>query len=186
MKAFLNHIHPVEEDILEEYLSHWKECSFPKNTLMTSEGEIEKYMYFVLEGMQKSFYLNDTKEHIIAFTHPPSFSGIPDSFFSQSKSRYFLKTISKSTFLRISFEKHQELMAQFRPIETLFRKGTEVLLTDTLGRYYELMAYDIETRFKNFVTRSPRMLNHISQKDLASYLRIDPSNFSKLLNSVKL
>ena len=186
MKKFLAKIHTVENEIIEEYLSFWTEYSVPKNTIMTSKGDTERYMYFVISGVQKSYYLNKNKEHIIAFTYFPSFSGIPESFLNQSPSNYFLTTITDSKFLRISFEKHQELMSKYRPIETLFRKATELLLIETLKRYHELMAFDIETRFVNFTTRSPHLLQMVSQKDLASYLRIDPSNFSKLLGSIKI
>jgi CRP-like cAMP-binding protein len=186
MKELLSKIHTVEDAILEEYISFWTECAVPKNTIMTCEGETERYMYYVLEGIQKSFYINENKEHIIAFTYSPSFSGIPESFLNQSPSKYYLTTITASKFLRISYKKHQELMAKHRSIETLFRKATEILLIDILNRYYELMAYDIETRFRNFTTRSPHLLQMVSQKDLASYLRIDPTNFSKLLGTVKI
>lgn len=185
MKAFFNSIHPVEDSILEDYLSHWEELNCPRKTLVTQAGQTERWMYFVLEGIQKSYYLHDGKVHVIAFTYPPSLSGIPESFFSQTPSHYFLDTITESRFLRISYTKHQELMQVHRPIETLFRKATEVLLTGVLERHYELMAFSIEERFRNFVQRSPHLLNLIPHKDLASYLRIDPTNFSKLLGSVK-
>ncbi len=186
MKEFLSRIHKVENEIIEEYLSFWKEYSVAKNTIVTWEGSTERYMYFVLSGIQKSYYPKGNKEHIIAFTYPPSFSGIPESFLTQTPSRYFLKTITESKFLRISFKKHQELMLKHRSIETLFRKATELLLIDTLNRYYELMAFDIETRFRNFTKRSPHLLQMVSQKDLASYLRIDQTNFSKLMGKVKI
>ncbi len=185
MKMFLSKIHKVEDTILDEYISYWSEYMVPKKTVMTIPGRTERYWYFVLEGIQKSYYLNEDKEHIIAFTYPPSFSGIPESFFVQKPSKYYLQTITDSKFLRISFEKHQELMKRHREIETLFRKATEQILIGVLERYYELMAYDIETRFKNFANRSPHLLNLISQKDLASYLRIDATNFSKLINTVR-
>ncbi|MTI29436.1 Crp/Fnr family transcriptional regulator, partial [Xanthovirga aplysinae] len=169
-----------------DYISYWNEYSLPKNTIMTWEGETQRYMYFVLEGIQKSYYVNNNKEHIIAFTYAPSLSGIPESFLTQTPSKYYLRTITDSKFIRISYEKHQQLMTQHRPIETLFRKGTEMLLNETLTRYFELMALSIEKRFRNFVKRSPHLLNMVSQKDLASYLRIDPSNFSKLMGKVKI
>ena len=92
MKKFLSKIHPLEDNILEEYLSCWTEYFVPKNTIMTWEGDTERYMYFVIEGIQKSYYLNKSKEHVIAFTYPPSFSGIPESFLNQSPSNYFLTT----------------------------------------------------------------------------------------------
>ncbi len=186
MKDYLLKIHTVENHIIEDYLSNWSEYTVPKKTIMTSEGDTERYMYFVLEGIQKSYYIHEYKEHIISFTYPPSFSGIPESFLNQSPSKYFLSTITDSKFLRISYEKHQALMTKYRPIETLFRKAAELLLTDILNRYYELMAYDIETRFRNFTTRSPHLLQMVTHKDLASYLRMDASNFSKLLGKIRI
>ena len=45
---------------------------------------------------------------------------------------------------------------------------------------------ETESRFKKYTKRSPHLLNMIPQKDIASYLRIDPTNFSKLINTIKL
>ncbi len=183
---FFSAIHPVAPAILEEYLSHWKPYDLSRKTIMTAPGETERYFYFVEEGIQKSYYLSDTKQHVIAFAYAPSFSGIPESFFTQSPSRYYLETITNSKFRRISYEKHVELMEEFREIETLFRKTTEVFLAGVIQRQHELMAYDMEKRFRVFAARSAHLMHMVSQKDLASYLRIDATNFSKLMNSVSI
>lgn len=186
MKTFLSKIHTVEDDVLDAYISQWKEYAVPKKTIMTAPGETERFIYFVMEGIQKSYYLNEDKQHVIAFAYAPSFSGIPESFFTQTPSHYYLETITDSKFLRLSYEKHQQLMQEHREIETLFRKATEFFLMGVIQRQHELMAFDIETRFKAFVKRSPHLLNMVSQKDLASYLRIDSTNFSKLINTIHI
>lgn len=186
MKEFLSKIHPIDDSILEEYLAHWSEYRIPQKTIMTAPGEIERYMYFVLEGIQKSYHLHEDKFYIIAFSYPPSFTGIPESFLTQSPSRYYLETVTDSVFLRISYERHQNFMEKHRSIETLFRKATEHMLVGLLERHFELMAFDIETRFKAFARRSPHLINMLSQKEMAAYLRIDPTNLSKLFNSVKI
>lgn len=187
LKTFLRKIHPIKDnELLEKYISHWNEYSEPRKTIVTTAGQTERYIYFVTEGIQKSYYLNEGKEHVIAFTYPPSFSGIPDSFLVQKPSKYYLENITDSRFLRLSYEKHLELMAEYRPIETLFRLATERILIGVLERHYELMAYTIEERFKTFMERSSHLLNMVPHKDIASYLRIDPTNFSKLLSSVKI
>ena len=186
MKKFLSNIHPISEEILDEYLSHWKEYKAPKKTILTEPDKTENYIYFVKEGIQKSYYLNDGKEHIMFFAYPPSFSGIMESFFTQTPSKYYLESITDSTFLRLSIEKHQELVQQHREIETLFRKVTEQFLLGIIERHHQLMAFKTENRFKDFVQRSPHLLNMVSQKDIASYLRIDSTNFSKLINTVKI
>ena len=120
------------------------------------------------------------------FAYPPSFSGIVESFLTQTPSKYYLETITDSRFLRISYTKHTQLIKEHRELETLFRKITETFLAGIIQRHHELMAYNVETRFRNFAGRSAHLLNTIPQKDLSSYLRIDPTNFSKLINTIKI
>ncbi|MDX1640033.1 MAG: hypothetical protein R3281_18890, partial [Balneolaceae bacterium] len=70
LKTFLRQIHPVEDAILTEYVSRWNIHSEPRKVLLTPAGKTERYLYFVTEGVQKSYYLNEGKEHVIAFTYP--------------------------------------------------------------------------------------------------------------------
>lgn len=186
LKAFLNHIHPISDEVYDEYLSHWKAVEYKRKEFLTREGQTEKYLYYVLEGIQRSYYINKGKEHVMAFTYPPSFSGMPESFITQTPSRYYLECLTDSRFIRIHYQDHLRMLQKHRSIETLFRIGTEKLLIGMLDRHYELLAYDIEERFRAFTSRSSHLLNKVPHKHLASYLRIDPSNFSKLLGKINI
>jgi DNA-binding MarR family transcriptional regulator len=77
-------------------------------------------------------------------------------------------------------------MIQYREIETLFRKLTELILFSIIDRHYEQISLDMKSRFISNLNKRPELLNLVSQKDLASYLNIDPTNLSKLINSVKI
>lgn len=186
MKKYLSSFYEVSEKILEEYISHWSEYATSKKTIITESGKTERHLYFVEEGIQKSYYLNDGKQHVMFFAYSPSFSGVVESFLTQTPSKYYLETITDSKFLRISFAKHSQLMKEHRELETLFRKITEFFLLGIIERHHELMAFNVETRFRNFVNRSSHLLNMVPQKDISSYLRIDPTNFSKLINSINI
>ena len=174
LSRFLDNFFKVEEEVLRDYVSLYHSFHLPKKTIMTAPGDTERYWYFVASGIQKSYYLHQRKQHVIAFTYPPSFSGIPESFFSQKPSKYYLETVTDSTFLRIDHRDHIRYMEKHRPIETLFRLATEQFLIGVLERYYELMAYDIKTRFSSFVSRSPHLLQMVSQLD-------DPGSFVSAL-----
>ena len=137
------------------------------------------------DGVQKSYFLHRGKEHVITFAYAPSFSGILESFFTQTPSRYYLETITDSRFLRISFEEHIEFLKENRQIETLFRKVLEIFLNGVIQRQHELMALSMEERFRVFMDRSGHLLQIIPQKDLASYLNTDATNFSKLMNRIR-
>ncbi|MDZ7645793.1 MAG: hypothetical protein U5K54_00700 [Cytophagales bacterium] len=74
---------------------------------------------------------------------------------------------------------------QSQNIERLFRKMTEALLAGIINRHIELQSLSIEERYKTFCQRSPHLLQLVPHKFIASYLGIDPTNFSKLYNKVK-
>jgi hypothetical protein len=47
-----------------------------------------------------------------------------------------------------------------------------------MGRHNQLTAFNTENHFKKFVKRSPHLINMLSQNDIDSYLRIDPTTYS--------
>lgn len=178
MKKFLSPIHPVSPEIIEEYISHWTEFYGPKKTRLTIHDQVERYNYYVKDGIQKSYFIKDSREYVIAFTQAPSFTSIPESFLTQTPSNCYPETISDSHFFKLTYEKHQKLIQEHREIENLFRKLTEHFLIEMIERHYQLMAYNIESRFKIFMKKSPYIFSMIPNKDLASYLRIEPTNLS--------
>ena len=52
-----------------------------------------------MHGVQRAFYIgNEKQEATIVFTYAPSFSGVADSFLTQTPSKYFLETLTSSRF----------------------------------------------------------------------------------------
>ena len=186
LKSFWQQIHLLKEEEEVDFLAAWKPVHFKRKEIITQAGNTERYIYFVVEGIQHAYFLKDGKAHTTAFTYAPSFSGVVDSFLTQRPARVSLECITDSVLLRIPYYELRALLKKHQGIETFFRKGTEGLLVGLMERHYELLALDIEERFKVFVQRSPHLLNMIPQKHLASYLNIHPTNFSKLMGRIKI
>ncbi len=186
LKRFLTSQYQVAPEILDEYTAHWLPHIAPKKTILSEPGRTENYLYYLKDGIQKSYFLHDGKAHVMFFAYAPSFSGIVESFLTQTPSSYCLEAVTESHFLRISYAKHNELIRKHRELETLFRKITEQFLLGIIERHHQLKAFDVETRFRQFAKRSPHLFHLVAQKDIASYLRIDPTNFSKLMHAIHL
>lgn len=187
LKSFLGKLHPVTADELDEFTASWQPVTFKRKTILTTAGETEKYLYFVTEGVQRAFYLgDDNREATIVFTYPPSFSGVADSFLTQTPSLYFLETITASRFLRIGYEEVQQHLKNIPNLQQLFFKATAFALRGALERHIELQCFSNEEKFKTLLKRSPHILNLVPHKYLASYLGMDATNFSKLLSSVRI
>jgi CRP-like cAMP-binding protein len=187
LKTFTNAIHPLPEEVWQEYESAWQPFSAKRKVLLTAAGDTERYLYFVLEGIQRAWYVNEHgKEATIVFMYPPSFSGVADSFLLQKPSRFYFETLTHSQFLRTTWKQLNELMIKHHEVETLLRKGVSHTLAGVLERQVELLCFSAEEKFKTLLTRSPHVLRMIPHKYLASYLGIDATTFSKLLGSVRL
>lgn len=163
-----------------------KELSFKKGDLLVKPGQIQRNLYLIKSGLQYSYLETDSKQHVIAFTYAPGFSAIPDSFLLQKQSSHYLQCLTDSTFDVISYSDIQLLFDQVRGLERNFRKITEVILSGVIQRQVELQTLPMEERFKIFCERSPYLLNQVPHKLLASYLKIDSTNFSKLYNSKRI
>lgn len=140
----------------------------------------------MLEGVQRAYYEHSNKEVTLVFSYPHSFSGVVDSFLLQKPSLYQLETLTESKLLRISHYDFSALMEKHRSIDSWVRIAVTQVLAATLQREIELIAYTAEEKFKALLRRSPQVLNLIPHKYLASYIGVDPTNFSKLLGSVRL
>jgi CRP-like cAMP-binding protein len=187
LKDFVQKIHPLAKDELTAFTSGWQPLTVKRKTILTAAGETERYLYFVNEGVQRAFYLGDeNKDATIVFTYPPSFSGVADSFLTQTASLYFLETITASSLLRISYDQVQEMQQKFPGIQQLIFKATAFALKGALQRHIELQCFSNEEKFKTLLTRSPHILNLVPHKYLASYLGMDATNFSKLVNTVAI
>lgn len=165
----------------------WSECSAKRKEPLTIAGEREKYLYFVMEGIQRVYYFDEkNREATLVFTYAPSFGGVLDSLMMQQPSKYYYETLTPSRFLRASFQDLHTLMEEFAAIEKLVRKGVTVSLSGVLDRLVELQCYSSEERFRKLLKRSPHILQLIPHKYLANYIGIDATNFSKLINSVRI
>jgi len=187
LKSFVSKIYPLPPAVLDSFTANWKPVTFKRKTILTAAGETERYLYFVVEGVQRAFYLGDeNKEATIVFTYPPSFSGVADSFLTQTPSLYFLETITASRLLRISYDEIQHQINTYPDIQQLIFKATAFALKGALERHIELQCFSNEEKFKTLLKRSPHVLNLVPHKYLASYLGMDATNFSKLLATVRL
>lgn len=187
LQQFVQQISPLPQEELERFTANWQPLTVKRKTILTAAGETERYLYFVLEGVQRAFYIGDeNKEATIVFTYPPSFSGVADSFLTQTPSLYFLETITASRFLRLPYDEVEALRKSSPLIQQLLFKATTLALKGALQRHIELQCFSNEEKFKTLLKRSPHILNLVPHKYIASYLGMDATNFSKLLGSVKI
>lgn len=183
-----DHIQPIavfSEEDWEEFFKLWKTVKIPKRRVLTRQGEIEPYLYFVIEGVQRIYHLSEEgKETTIIFSYPHSFSGVLDSALTNSSSEYYFETLSESILLKASASEFLELANKRPAISQFIRIALAHNIKGLLTRLVEIQSLKAEEKFRFFMARSPHMLHIVPHRYLANYLGIDPTNFSKFINKI--
>jgi CRP-like cAMP-binding protein len=187
LKKSVNAIHPLPEEAWQAFSLSWKKSNIGRKQTITVAGNKEAHLYFVIEGVQRIFYLDDGgQESTLLFTYAPSFGGVIDSLLLQQPSRYYYETLTPSVLLQLSHTHLFALMQAHPAVEVFVRKALTLSLSGLLERLTELQTFSSPEKFRKLLQRSPHLLHLVPQKYLASYLGIDATNFSKLMNTVRI
>ncbi|GAB3512022.1 hypothetical protein GCM10027341_52270 [Spirosoma knui] len=186
LKHLTESIHALPEPEWIEFAHIWRPFSARRKQMLTVAGESETHLYFVLEGVQRVYYFDEqNREATLVFSYEPSFGGVLDSFMLQQPSRYYYETLTPSRFLRASFGDLNAVMNRNPAVETMVRLGITGALSGVLERVVELQCYSSADKFTKLLRRSPHILQLVPHKYLANYIGVDPTNFSKLINTIK-
>ena len=187
LKTLVYQIHDLPEEDWHALSEIWTPFDAERKVTITTMGTKERYLYFVLEGVQRVYYYDEHgHEATIIFMYNPSFGGVLDSFLLQKPSRYYYETLTPSRFIRASYQDLEMLMRSRHQVETMIRKGLSGTLAGLLERLVEIQCFSSEEKFTSLMKRSPHILQLVPHKYLANYLGIDATNFSKLMNKVRI
>jgi CRP-like cAMP-binding protein len=187
LKALLSAIGELSDADWDVFADIWQPYNAKRKVALTEIGDTENYLYFVVEGVQRVYYFDsEGREATIVFMYPPSFGGVLDSFMLQQPSRYCFETLSPSRFLRASFNEVDALLKTRPALQGIILQGLSQVLSGVLDRLVELQCFTSEEKFSRFLKRSPHILQLVPHKYLANYIGIDATNFSKLINKIKI
>lgn len=171
---------PLDDDQWALIRPYWRERAFGKGDMITSPGQVEHWFSIVSEGVQRMFIPHDGEEVCIGFSYDHSWSGVFDSFVQRAPSRFGLQAVTDSVLLSIHHDDLAALRRQVPELERFGRLILEELVVGRATREIEQLTFDAAQRFDAFMRRSPRLLQLVPQKDVASYLRMTPETFSRL------
>ncbi|MBX2956597.1 MAG: Crp/Fnr family transcriptional regulator [Cyclobacteriaceae bacterium] len=187
LKQAFDHLGPLTPAASADLYSIWSEHRVKRKEIITAAGDVEKYLYFVTDGVQRIVYQDDqNRESTLVFSYAPSFGGVIDSFFLQKPSVYYFESLTPSAFLRAPFEAVNQCAQKHHCVSEALRLGVIQAFSGLLERMAELQCFTSEEKFKQLLKRSPHILTLVPHKYLANYLGIDATNFSKLINSVRI
>ena len=158
----------------------WAELAFSKGAFISRVGQVEDRFYIVKSGVQRMSFPHDGEDICVGFSYDGSWSGAFDSFVNRTPGRFDVRAVTDSVLLGITHADLDQLYDEVRAMERFGRLILEELVVGRATREIEQLSLTAEERFDRLVKRSPKLLQLVPQKDIASYLRMTPETFSRL------
>jgi CRP-like cAMP-binding protein len=183
---YLNKFVPIsQQEFQDVMLPYLVERSFEKKEIVSKEGEIEEYLNFIVTGLVRKYYIRDNNEINTQISHEGHFIHVQESFHSRIPSEYFVETLEPTIFISITYEDLERLYTQDAKFERLGRLVITYTMVQKDRWQMQMVKLSPRDRFLFFVERHPDLLQRVPQKQLASFLNIQPETFSRFKHLVK-
>ncbi|MDM1554931.1 Crp/Fnr family transcriptional regulator [Chryseobacterium indologenes] len=174
----INTFNTAESELFDQF---FEKIWVKKNTFLIQEGELEKYSYFIFNGITRCWTLNHKgEEQTFWFCKEGSFSLSNISFTLQEKSTFNVQTITDCEIYKIDQEQAVKLYEAIPGLKAVFEDLTARLLNKLLHRNINLIKYSPEQYYLQMMSEYGSAFNNIPLKDIASYLGITPQALSRI------
>jgi len=183
-KEYISKTISLTDDQFDYFFSHFKPMSFKKGQAVVTAGENINCEYFVLDGILKSFYINDNlKMYILQFAMPTWWASDFDALYSGSKATINVDCITDSEVLCLSNDDREKLCREIHQIEYFFRWRTNKGYVATQKRLLSFMNDDAKRRYEDLMKQYPALYNMVPKHLIAAYLGVSRETLSRLYHS---
>ncbi len=182
---FLKQRVDVSEHEADVFAEAFGERKLRKKQLIVQPGFVAKYRYYIVEGVIRSFILDDESGHETTIALAVKDWWITDynSFIYQQPATLFVEAVTNASVLQLSYEAERQLKAANPKYETFFRIIAERGLAAQQRRIITGLTQSAERRYEQFVMNYLEFLQEIPQYILASYLGMSTEFLSKIRNN---
>lgn len=169
----------IDEASVRMIASIAQEASFPKQSTILNMGEAQKYVYLILSGLARSYYIDEKGNDITKFFMRENEILIGEALFMEESIEVF-EAVEYLSCLRINAS---ELKAIFLSNHTM-AKFYIAMLEDTIKykmhREYAFQCMDATQRYLEFQKTYPKIEDRLPQNLIASYLGITKESLSRI------
>jgi CRP/FNR family transcriptional regulator, anaerobic regulatory protein len=172
---------PEEFDFYEQTVDF---VDIKKKDFLLKSGEVENYMYYVIEGVFRHFLVKDGKEICTEFVFPDTLMSSFISFGAKKPSMINIQALADAKVMRISKDNVDKFNDFSKNSERFSRQTMEILYTQKALREISLISTTAEERYLRLLQKQPKIEKIIAVKDIATYLGIHPESLSRIRKKV--
>jgi CRP-like cAMP-binding protein len=184
LKNYISKTISLTDAEFDYFYSHFKPGSFKKGQAIITAGEQIDSEYFVVDGVLKSFYINDNlKMYILQFAMSTWWISDFDALYSKIPATINVDCITDANVLCLTNEDREKLCSELHQVEYLFRWRTNKGYVASQKRLLSFMNSDVRHRYEELMSQYPALYNMVPKYLIAAYLGVSRETLSRLYNS---
>jgi len=186
VRKIISGIIPIKEEYLDVFFSKFKAVNYKKGNYFVKEGQISRYIGFIVKGCLMCVYNNDGKEFIDEFSLDNEFISAYASFITGTPADKDIICLEDSELLILSYSNLQELYEIDPVFERTGRLMAEMLFMNWQQRVKSLLLDNAETRYLRLTENRPDLIQRVPQYHIAQYLGVSPETLSRIRKNTSL
>ena len=175
----LERIGPLSNDLKEALNNKFTEEKIFKGKMLLSEGEVCKQLWFLSDGLLRSYHDIGDKEVTSRIMYTGHIVISAGSFFTQTPATESIEVLAGTAVAKLTYEHLQEIYRAFPEFNYHTRIITEQYFAQQEQRLYMLRKHDALSKYKYFLDHYAAFLHDIPQKYIASFLDMTPETLSR-------
>lgn len=172
----------VEKQLIEQA---FKVKHLRKRQYLLQEGDVCKYMAFLVKGAGRMYSVNESgQENIIRFAIESWWLGDYESYNLGTPSMYNIEMVEDSDVLLIGHDQMQELRKEIPAVDLMVKEIDRNGTIATQKRIHSAISQGAEERYSMFAKSYPQLLLRFPQNMIASYMGISPETLSRIRKNI--
>lgn len=163
-----------------DFDNKWEPCFYSREDLITKEGQLEEWYYFVCKGVTRGYFLRNGQDISVGFAYNGDFLSGIDSWISRTPTAFYLECLTDVEGLRIHYDDMQMMYDKYKFAERWGRRLMEEILWGLGLREISVLSFSAEERYDRLLANAPHIMQMVPQKHLASYLGMTAETFSRI------
>jgi len=185
-EALFDYIEEISGKLLSEddkhlLMEHFKPKKLRKRQYFLQEGDVCKYIGFIVKGSARTFTVDEKgHEHILKLSLENWWLADFESFYLLTPSRFNIEALEDLEVLQSTNAQIEEYLKHIPAFLAMANVISQNYTIANQKRMQAAMSYTAEERYEDLISNYPNFLQRFPQNMIASYLGLSPETLSRL------
>lgn len=184
LKDFLGKDQKVEDALLERIEAISERAAFEKNTIILNLDRKQDYLYLIIEGLARSYYIDEKGRDITKLFVREGEILIGEALFMDRSLEVF-EAVEDVVALKIRAKEFKKIIVEDNRMKDLYIEILEETIRYKMKREFSFQSMDAKERYLEFLKTDPDLEKRLPQYLVASYLGIRSESLSRIKGQIK-